>query len=390
MSLLEESESLHARVRAFAVATDPTTCESFDDLALDIARFQRRGAPGFRALINSRGGALDRLEDIVAVPADAFRLARVAVHTPEFDEVRFSTSGTTGAPGIHSMRTTQTYRELACRFGELALTLPWPGKRLVVALAPPPSTPSTAPSSSLGFMMRAFMEEFDGRALTLNPEGASFDAHSADRWLASPAGVDVAGLRRAALVASQRQEPLLVLATAFALSMLLDALGDHKIPAPKKTVVMVTGGFKGKRREVPAERLRAGVARSFRIPREQVIGEYGMTELTSQLYEATLPGSPFRADPGVYLPPRWMRVDPVDPGTLRPVREGEVGLARFIDLGNVDSAVSVVTQDLVRRKGPGIELLGRRPGSVLRGCSLAMEELVSSSRSRSSIPSESL
>jgi hypothetical protein len=53
-----------------------------------------------------------------------------------------------------------------------------------------------------------------------------------------------------------------------------------------------------------------------------------------------------------------------------------VGLARFIDLGNVDSAVCVVTQDLVRRVGGGIELLGRQPGATPRGCSLSIEALL--------------
>ena len=56
--------------------------------------------------------------------------------------------------------------------------------------------------------------------------------------------------------------------------------------------------------------------------------------------------------------------------------EGEVGLARFVDLGNIDSAVAILTEDLVRRVGPGIELCGRRPASVPRGCSLALESLL--------------
>jgi hypothetical protein len=71
-----------------------------------------------------------------------------------------------------------------------------------------------------------------------------------------------------------------------------------------------------------------------------------------------------------------LRVTPVDPTTLLPVPEGEAGLARFIDLGNVDSAVSVVTQDLVRRVSGGIQLLGRQPGAPPRGCSLAIEALL--------------
>jgi hypothetical protein len=92
--------------------------------------------------------------------------------------------------------------------------------------------------------------------------------------------------------------------------------------------------------------------------------------------ESALAARKPEAAPGIYFEPRWLRVAPVDPITLLPVAEGEVGLARFIDLGNVDSAVSVVTQDLVRRAQGGIQLLGRQAGAPPRGCSLAIEALL--------------
>jgi hypothetical protein len=98
-----------------------------------------------------------------------------------------------------------------------------------------------------------------------------------------------------------------------------------------------------------------------------------MTELTSQLYEGTLPGAALAGPRDVLLEPPTLRVVPVDPLTLEAVPEGELGLARMIDLGNVDSAVVVQTEDLVRRVDGGIELLGRRPGATARGCSLAVE-----------------
>jgi hypothetical protein len=359
VTLLAESEALHARVRELARGVGD---DRFEPLALDIARFQARWSPGYSRLVDGRGASFDSVDAIPAVPADVFRLARVAVHPPELDVVRFTTSGTTGGErGTHAMRITDTYRELSLCFGRQALASAWDGPAVVVALAPPPGSAS---ESSLGFMMRAFMQELDGRSLSVDPSGALFDADSPARWLANPSGVDVAGLRRAALVASERKEPLLVLATSFALVLLLDALAGKPIPAPKQTVVMQTGGFKGKTREIAPEKLRARVARAFKIPSARVIGEYGMTELTSQLYERA---------PGIYVAPPWLRVTPVDPVSMQPAAEG---LARFVDLGNVDSAISIVTQDWVRRVDDGIELLGRRRGAPLRGCSLATEALL--------------
>jgi hypothetical protein len=106
-----------------------------------------------------------------------------------------------------------------------------------------------------------------------------------------------------------------------------------------------------------------------------------MTELTSQLYEGVIRESALaarhpEAGPGLYFEPPWLRVTPVHPVSVLPVADGETGLARFIDLGNVDSAVSVVTQDLVRRVSGGVQLLGRQPGAAPRGCSLAIEALL--------------
>jgi hypothetical protein len=112
------------------------------------------------------------------------------------------------------------------------------------------------------------------------------------------------------------------------------------------------------------------------VPESHVVAEYGMTELTSQLYEGTLPNAALAGEPDVLLEPPWLRVVPVEPETLSPVPPGELGIARIVDLGNVDSALVVQTEDLVRRRGAGIELLGRRPGATARGCSLALEALL--------------
>ena len=139
---------------------------------------------------------------------------------------------------------------------------------------------------------------------------------------------------------------------------------------------MQTGGYKGQHVSVSASELRREVARAFALEERAVVSEYGMTELTSQLYEGTAPGVAISGPPNVYLAPEWLRVTPVDPLSLAPVASGEVGLARFVDLGNVDSAVAIVTRDRIRASGPGFELLGREPGAAPRGCSLAVEALL--------------
>jgi hypothetical protein len=372
-ALLETSNQLHQRVQRFA---EGDASDDFTALALDLARFQVKASQGFRRLVETRGAKLETLDDIPPVPSDAFRLARVATHAPELDTVRFFTSGTTGAQrGTHAMRRTDTYERLSLAFGRQALLGP-SGKAVVVALAPAPTAP---PSSSLGYMMARFMEAFDGQAL--GGAEACFSSASDARWLLHENGVNLPGLERAARHAGQVGRPLLLLGTAFALVRLLDDLAGGHLALPPGSVVMQTGGFKGRSREVSMEELRAGVSNALQLAPERVVGEYGMTELTSQLYEGTVAESALAAQrqtarPGIYFEPPWLRVTPVDAVSLRPVAEGESGLARFIDLGNVDSAVSVVTQDLVRRQHGGIQLLGRQVGAPARGCSLAIEALL--------------
>src|SRR5262249_46564866 len=177
-----------------------------------------------------------------------------------------------------------------------------------------------------------------------------------------PSGVDVAGLTRAAELAAARGEPLLVLATSFALALLEDSFSGV-LCVPEGSVLMTTGGFKGKVRDVDPDVLVRAVAAKLGIPEDRIVGEYGMTELTSQLYEKPVSQGGTR---GVFYPPPWLEVTPVDAETLEPVPAGKPGLARFVDLGNVDSAVAIVTQDRVRREGEGVALLGRSPGAPPR------------------------
>src|SRR5690606_15935035 len=140
------------------------------ELALEVARFQARYIPGYARLVESRGVLLERFENIVAVPTDVFRLTRVAVHGADHDVATFHTSGTTAAlSGKHHFRTLKTYEELSLAFGRRALTSAFGGQRVVVALAP---QPSQAPHSSLGHMLRLFMNRWDGRALSVAPRGA--------------------------------------------------------------------------------------------------------------------------------------------------------------------------------------------------------------------------
>jgi hypothetical protein len=276
------------------------------------------------------------------------------------DQVKYRTSGTTARhTGEHCLRNVETYRQLSTQLGKKAL-LGDTERATVVALLP---EPKQIPHSSLGAMCQFFIEEFDGR-----PFG---DESLARRWLVSDAGVDVLRLRQAAQAATERSEGLLVLATSLSLQLLLRDHANERVPLPPHSTLMLTGGNKGRRESIDPEQLSQNVCSFFGITPEQVIGEYGMTELSSQLYEGTRWQA--AAAPGVYFAPPWLQVTAVDPISLQPVAEGKPGLARFVDLANIDSALVIVTRDLIRQHGEGIQLLGRQAQSPLRGCSLLIE-----------------
>ena len=134
---------------------------------------------------------------------------------------------------------------------------------------------------------------------------------------------------------------------------------------------MDTGGFKGRARETERGVLLDQYQKRLGIPPERVVGEYGMTELSSQFYETRLSDNRRR-----FVGPPWVRTRAIDPETLHPIPFGERGLLAHWDLANAWTVLAVLTEDVGVVYEDGFELEGRAPGSELRGCSLATEELL--------------
>lgn len=359
-----ESDALHERARAFVAAFErgAKMPETFDALACDLARFQARHIPGYARLCAARGVApthLTRASDAPSVPTEVFKLVRVATFSEGEATATFLTSGTTiGQRGRHEMRTTETYDAAALAFGRWAIAPSASAKPSVVALSP---SPRESPDSSLVHMIERFRATFG-------------DTTASDAYVIENGRIDLERFDEVVARATARGRPVLVLATSLALAHLIDALENDLFRLPHQSLVMQTGGFKGRSREVSPEALRRDVGRAFCIPESAIVSEYGMTELSSQFWEptASAPGAPH----GSYAEPPWARVVPVDPETLAPVAEGQVGIARIEDLCNVDSAFAVLARDRVRRVPGGFELLGREPNAPARGCSIAIDEMM--------------
>ena len=330
-----------------------------DALLAELAAWQAEHVPAFGRLVKSRGGRFDAGPDAwPALPTDVFRFTRVAAHDASDDAAVFRTSGTTnGARGEHHFRHLYTYQRAVEVMAARALFVD--GKRPLVMLAP---MTIDAPDSSLSFMLEMFEATFATEA----------------SWAWSDGALDLDAARRAL---GEAAAPIGVCATSFALVHLLDALDGLRLPLPAGSWVMQTGGFKGKSRTVDVFELRASLAETFELPEHRIVSEYGMTELSSQLYGDALVRGKLATD-GVerLMAPPWVRVTPCDPDTLRPVAAGRTGVLRIDDLANVDSCCSIQTADLGRLEGDRVILLGRAPGATPRGCSLAIEEAMGQKR----------
>ena len=136
----------------------------------------------------------------------------------------------------------------------------------------------------------------------------------------------------------------------------------------KNTIIMETGGMKGKRKEMIREELHEILCNGFGV--QNIHSEYGMTELLSQAYSL---GN------GIFECPSWMQIlirDTED--ALKYVENGKTGGINVIDLANINSCSFIATQDLGKkyshqpadRQAGSFEVLGRFDNSDIRGCNL--------------------
>jgi hypothetical protein len=170
--------------------------------------------------------------------------------------------------------------------------------------------------------------------------------------------------------------PALILGT----SLLLYAFFERNpsVRLSPKTRVMETGGFKGKQMALTRTMLHQHCQRAG-LDSSRIIGEYGMTELSSQWYDGQAGHATSLLSERIYTPPPWARTRVVDPITMDDVPLGESGLLVHYDPVNRGSIQAIRTSDLgVRCEGvdgrDGFKLLGRAVGARVRGCSLRYME----------------
>lgn len=335
----------------------------FSALALRLFAHQFEHCAPYRAFCEMRGaspGSVAHWTEVPAVPTGAFKALPIRCFDASATQQIFRTSGTTGEKrGALHLDTIALY-ESSLRASFTRGVLANVSHRLRMLILAPPFNETS--DSSLSYMFDVMLRE----------RGTPQSGH-----YLSGGALRIDALIEALRDAQQTEEPILVAGTAFAFVHMLDALTQRALAFQLGTGarIMETGGFKGRSREVPRDRLYAELTRCLGVPAERIVNQYGMTELGSQFYDSSiaLPG-----EQRIKLIPPWVRVSAIRPENRDACALGELGMLRIHDLANTGSVAALQTADLGRCVAGGFEVIGRGAGSDVRGCSVAADASLAS------------
>lgn len=307
----------------------------FDKLSLEAFQYQFRNNAVYNSYVKALGvnpTVVNSVSQIPFLPVSFFKTH--SVKTGDFvAETVFESSGTTGSINSrHQVKDLLLYKESFTRGFELFYgpVTDW----CIIGLLP---SYLERENSSLVYMVNELIRQ-------------SADPRS---------GFYLTAFEKLSAVlkeAETRKQKTLLIGVTFAL---LD-FAELSHLSLQHTVVMETGGMKGRRKEMIRAEAHDLLKKGFGI--STVHSEYGMTELLSQAYSK---------GEGIFSAPPWMKILVRDEEDPLLVKETGAGIINIIDLANIDSCCFIATDDAgkVHRDG-SFEVLGRMDGSDLRGCSL--------------------
>nr|WP_197077380.1 acyl transferase [Lacinutrix sp. Hel_I_90] len=308
----------------------------FNTLALEVFKFQFENNLVYRSfcdLLYKHPSDVKHIEDIPFLPIQFFKSHQI-LSSSEAVEQTFTSSGTTGAKtSKHHVTNLKIYENSFKKafnhfYGAIE-------DAVVLALLP---SYLERDGSSLIYMVDALIKT------SQHPE-SGFYLDNLDALSKTLNKLDADGKK------------VLLIGVSFALLNLVEA---HTFNL-NNTIIMETGGMKGRRKELIREELHQILKTGFGV--ESIHSEYGMTELLSQAYSK---------GQGVFECPRWMKIltrETEDALTIQ--AKGKTGGINIIDLANVNSCSFIATQDLGRVLSEStFEIIGRFDTSDIRGCNL--------------------
>ncbi len=315
------------------------TAATAEVAALELFEYQAHHCAIYAAWLKALGrdpATVTRLDDIPFLPISFFKshLVQTGVWGPS--EI-FLSSATTGmSRSRHLVRDGGHYRTHAARIWE--------------------ATYEPLTEFTFCALLPSYLEQGASSLVAMVDYFAQASGQETDPFFLH----DYSGLLEHLDRAAELGRTPVLLGVSYALLDLVEARGPLKLPPG--TIVMETGGMKGRRREMIREELHAELMAGLGVP--QIHSEYGMTELLSQAYAPA--NGHFRETP-------WLQIrlrDPEDPLDVSGARLS--GGLNLIDLANFDTCAFLETQDLARRH-PQIgtyEVLGRFDAADVRGCNL--------------------
>jgi hypothetical protein len=308
---------------------------TFNERALQLFKSQYLGNPLYRNFsdrFHSNPETVKDLTQIPFLPVSFFRSEEVK--TGEFmPEIIFESSSTTGQkPAKHYVRQLGLYRESFVKGFELYY--------------------GDARNYCILGLLPAYLERKGSSLIWMVNELMRLSDHRENGFYL----YDFERLYRILLHLENNGQQTILIGVSFAL---LDFAEKYSMKL-SHTVVMETGGMKGRRKEITRDELHKILKDSLGV--STIHSEYGMTELLSQAYSIR---------EGIYKPVPWMKMlvrNEDDPVSVH--HEGE-GLLNIIDLANIGSCAFIATDDVARLYEDGsFEILGRMDNSDIRGCSL--------------------
>ncbi|WP_417350926.1 acyl transferase [Flavobacterium alkalisoli] len=310
--------------------------KEFEKITLKVYRHQYDNNAVYRNFCELLGKDRQNVKSIHEIPflPIQFFKSHDVVSTTNPAQITFTSSGTTGMTTSRHLVTDLSYYEDSFR---LAFSQFYGNIEDYTVLALLPSYLERE-GSSLIYMVEDLIERSN------NPD-SGFYLHNYDELIQKLTALDNSG------------QNVLLIGVTYALLDLTEKQ-DFNL---KNTIIMETGGMKGKRREMIREELHEILCKGFDV--SKVHSEYGMTELLSQAYSM---------GDGIFECPPWMDIlirDTED--ALSYVDTGKTGGINVIDLANINSCSFIATQDLGKKHpNQSFEVLGRFDNSDIRGCNL--------------------
>jgi hypothetical protein len=310
-----------------------------DELIMELYRYQAEHNKIYRNYLRHftlNGDSLQKITDIPFLPISFFK--NHELKTGDFlPDVYFESSGTTGSQtSRHGIRSMKSYLDNARRnfeefYGD-------PSSYCFLALLP------------------SYIERGNSSLVAMADHFMKLGGHAENGFFLH----DFDALRERLIKVEKSGDKTILLGVSFAL---LDFAEKFSFEL-RHTIVMETGGMKGRKKEITRDEMYSFLMDRFGVP--SIHAEYGMTELQSQAYSS---------GDGFFRPSQTMRIllrsadDPFDIWTSSeyPMRTGVINI---IDLANRDTIAFIATDDLGRFRPDGsFEILGRIDHADIRGCS---------------------